>query len=444
MSAEPNPVRELEMLRDLVVSSIDVVKGAVLEHQDPPLTLHAVDEHPIHRRDEKDVLYALKSVASAGQMLRALCGPNTYLNDFTYGCHDQTSLLVACQADIPNLLGEGPCHIDELAAKAGLNAGVLARFLRNLCNSHIFEEVAPNTFANNALSVRYRSEALRAIVGHCIDGCRPASCKVWDAMTRPEYKDATEPTRAPFNIAYDTPLDYFKYTTTVRPEMAKRTQKAMGGKAFNLGEYLSLYPWAREKGAHIVDVGGAIGAATLPVLRAFPGLTLTVQDQPSSKPVFEKNLIDNFPEFVDAGTASFAPLDFFNEAPVKGAQIYFLRHIIHDWPDVEAVQVLKSCASAMTPQSKLLICEHMVSPTYRAAGESVPRGESQHDAPEPLLANWGDAPTSRLDLQVYSFVNAKQRTRIEYERLAAQAGLESVQVWRNLGDLTIVECRLRE
>lgn len=261
MSAESNPVRELEMLRDLVVSSIDVVKGAVLEHQDPPLTLHAVDEHPIHRRDERNVLYALKSIASAGQMLRALCGPNTYLNDFTYGCHDQTSLLVACQADIPNYLVEGPCHIDELAAKTGLNAGVLARFLRNLCNSHIFQEVAPNTFANNALSVRYRSEALRAIVGHwyvlvipqfrvpvadsfpSIDGCRPASCKVWDAMTSPEFKNATEPTKAPFNIAYDTPLDYFKYTTTVRPEMAKRTQKAMGGKAFNLGEYLSRKSW---------------------------------------------------------------------------------------------------------------------------------------------------------------------------------------------------------
>lgn len=146
---------------------------------------------------------------------------------------------------------------------------------------------------------------------------------------------------------------------------------------------------------------------------------------------------------MDAGAASFAPLDFFKEAPVKGAQIYFLRHIIHDWPDVEAVQVLKSCASAMTTESKLLICEHMVCPTYRAAGESVSRADSQHDAPEPLLANWGDAPTSRLDLQVYSFVNAKQRTRTEYERLAAQAGLESVQVWRNLGDLTIVECRLK-
>lgn len=146
---------------------------------------------------------------------------------------------------------------------------------------------------------------------------------------------------------------------------------------------------------------------------------------------------------MDTGIASFAPLDFFKEAPVKEAQIYFLRHVIHDWPDVEAVQVLKSCASAMTPQSKLLICEHMVCPTYRAAGETQPRGDSQHDAPEPLLANWGDAPTSRLDLQVYSFVNAKQRTRVEYERLAEQAGLESVQVWRNLGDLTIVECRLR-
>lgn len=58
-------------------------------------------------------------------------------------------------------------------------------------------------------------------------------------MTSPEFKDATAPTKTPFNIAYNTPLDYFKFATTERPEMAQRTQKAMGGKAFNLGQYLS-------------------------------------------------------------------------------------------------------------------------------------------------------------------------------------------------------------
>ncbi|KAJ5407630.1 hypothetical protein N7509_001513 [Penicillium cosmopolitanum] len=442
MDSNSNPVRELELLRDLIVSSVDIVKATITEHQDPQLTLDAIEEHPIFQRENQAVSYALKTIGSAGQMLRALCDPHIYLNDFTYGYHDQTSLLVACQADIPSHLENGPLEIGELANLTNLNGGVLARFLRNLCNSHIFREIEANKFANNSLSVRYKSETWKAIVGHCVDGGRPASCKVWDAMSDPEYKDSTEPTKSPFNIAYNTSLDYFAYTKTVRPEMAERTQRAMGGKAFNLEEFLSLYPWAEQKNAHIVDVGGAIGAATLPILRAFPGLSLTVQDQPESQPLFEKHLTERFSDVVGVSNTRFVSLDFFKECPVHGAEIYFLRHVIHDWPDTEAIRILKTCASAMIQGSKLLICEHMVCPTYHTAGDKESGANSQA-APEPLLANWGNAPTSRLDLQVYTFLNAKQRTRVEYELLAKQAGLELVQVWRNLGDLSIVECQLR-
>lgn len=102
----------------------------------------------------------------------------------------------------------------------------------------------------------------------------------------------------------------------------------------------------------------------------------------------------------------------------------------------------------MSAQSKLLICEHVVCPTYRSAEENstAEKGsssEARFVAPEPLLANWGDAPTSRLDLQVYTCLNAKQRTKLEYQALVEQAGLELVKVWRNLGDETILECRLR-
>lgn len=139
-------------------------------------------------------------------------------------------------------------------------------------------------------------------------------------------------------------------------------------------------------------------------------------------------------------------MDFFKSSPVKGADIYFLRHVIHDWPDAEAVKILSGCAASMTAQSKLLICEHVVCPTYRSADNSPTKGsdsEPQFVAPEPLLANWGDAPTSRLDLQVYTCLNAKQRTKLEYQTLVQQAGLELVKVWRNLGDETILECRLR-
>lgn len=166
MDPKSKPVRELELLRDLVVSSIDVVKATITEHQDPPLTLDAIEEHPIYQREDRDVSYALKTIGSAGQMLRALCEPHIYLNDFTYGYHDQTSLLVACQANIPNHLEKGPLSINELAKLTKLNGGVLARFLRNLCNSHIFREIEANKFANNSLSVRYKSETWKAIVGH--------------------------------------------------------------------------------------------------------------------------------------------------------------------------------------------------------------------------------------------------------------------------------------
>lgn len=45
--------------------------------------------------------------------------------------------------------------------------------------------------------------------------------------------------KAPFNIAYDTNLDYFQYVSSERPDIGNRAKKAMAGKGFNLGQYLS-------------------------------------------------------------------------------------------------------------------------------------------------------------------------------------------------------------
>lgn len=97
----------------------------------------------------------------------------------------------------------------------------------------------------------------------------------------------------------------------------------------------------------------------------------------------------------------------------------------------------------MKKGSKLLICEHMVCPTYHVVGQPILESNAL-GVPEPLLANWGDSATSRLDLQVYTFLNAKQRAQIEYELLVEQVGLELVQVWRNLGDLSIIEFQLQK
>lgn len=89
--ATQNTVHQLEALQRLIVSSIDIVKENVIQSNDPPLTLQALEEHPIHRRNDPALARALKTTSSTAEMLKALCDPNTLINDITYGvsnpCH---------------------------------------------------------------------------------------------------------------------------------------------------------------------------------------------------------------------------------------------------------------------------------------------------------------------------------------------------------------------
>lgn len=119
-------------------------------------------------------------------------------------------------------------------------------------------------------------------------------------------------------------------------------------------------------------------------------------------------------------------------------------HVIHNWPDAENVKTLANSAAKMTSSTKLLICEHVVLPSYRldlASNGATRSAQDDLAAPEPLLANWGAAPTSRLDLQVLACLNARQRTQAQYIDLVKQVGLEVLEFWRNMGPLVIVECR---
>ncbi|KAJ5988458.1 hypothetical protein N7481_003668 [Penicillium waksmanii] len=47
----------------------------------------------------------------------------------------------------------------------------------------------------------------------------------------------------------------------------------------------------------------------------------------------------------------------FEEHPVKGAKAYYLRTVLHDWPDKQAVEILSRLREAMGPGSLLLIHE---------------------------------------------------------------------------------------
>ena len=52
---------------------------------------------------------------------------------------------------------------------------------------------------------------------------------------------------------------------------------------------------------------------------------------------------------------SFQGHDFFQEQPVKGADVYFLRRVLHDWPDKYAEKILRAVLPAMEAQSRIVV-----------------------------------------------------------------------------------------
>src|SRR5262249_38776897 len=149
----------------------------------------------------------------------------------------------------------------------------------------------------------------------------------------------------------------------------------------------------------IVDVGGGHGALLSAILKATPGARGVVFDAPS--------VVEGAgPAVRAAGPADRCPAGgggFFKEvAPGGGAGL--VKHIIHDWNDAKATEILKSCRKAIQPTGKLPPVEIVIPPP----GEPSP----------------GKLP----DPEMLVICDGKERTEAEYRTLLAGAGLKLTRI----------------
>jgi hypothetical protein len=140
---------------------------------------------------------------------------------------------------------------------------------------------------------------------------------------------------------------------------------------------------------------------------------------------------------VDDKRITFVEHDFFQPQPLKNAPIYFMRYIIHDWPDKEAQKILKNVRDAMSTTSRLLICDRILVPTYHPKADEK---DSVETAPSPLLANWANSASSGADLLMMANFNAKERTVEEFRTLVNDVGLRVENLWFQNESLGILEC----
>ena len=96
--------------------------------------------------------------------------------------------------------------------------------------------------------------------------------------------------------------------------------------------------------------------------------------------------------------------DFFQPNPVKNAAIYFMRAILHDWPDSICLTILKHLRDAAGPNSKLVVIDTLVTHACRS------------DPTTPLLDNLGigqGAFPTALDLSVRVLVYVQSRHSVD-------------------------------
>ena len=87
----------------------------------------------------------------------------------------------------------------------------------------------------------------------------------------------------------------------------------------------SGFPWkSLPEGTTVCDVGGGIGHITLHFAKACPQIRVVLQDLPPTVEQARGFWKESAPEIVEQGRVTFADLDFINESPVPGQDIYYV------------------------------------------------------------------------------------------------------------------------
>jgi trans-aconitate methyltransferase len=98
-----------------------------------------------------------------------------------------------------------------------------------------------------------------------------------------------------------------------------------------------------------VDVGGGYGHQSKEVIRRLPWLQVRVVLQDTHAAAIDSAKGIEGLEVVYH--------DFTKAQPVKGARVYYLRNILHNWPDQACLSILSQLKDALAPDSVILLDE---------------------------------------------------------------------------------------
>lgn len=327
--------------------------------------------------------------------------PSELLIRLVTGYKISIAISIAAQLGIADLLHESPKTADELAHLTDTHSQSLFRFLRVLSSVGVFRRDGENRFHLTPLSECLRSdipESLRSIsIWSGIE-------EVWKVYGEMLYSLKTGKTT--FEKIYG--MESFPYFAQNRG-VAEIFDKAMSSFTSSIvPAVVASYDFSNVN--TVADVAGGHGILLARILKSNPHLKGILFDQPyvaeGANALLEEEAIAERCQIVGG--------DFFKSVP-GGAEIYLLKHIIHDWDEERALAILRNVHKAMPENGKLLLIECVLSETD-----------------EPSLG-------PIVDLEMLVMAGGRERTAKEYKELLAVAGFRLNQVIQTPSSMSIVE-----
>jgi O-methyltransferase domain/Dimerisation domain len=336
-----------------------------------------------------------------GQLHQRMIPPPAAMMELVTNAWVAQAITAAADLGIADALAKGPMTTDELAAAVDADADTVSRLLRALISRGVFRRRRDGRYDLTPLAETLRSDADVSLRAFARFVGAPQEREHWSHFT-----DAVRTGRAVIpELRGKSAFEYF----AGEPELDKIFNDAMTDlSGLAIPPVIAGYDFSRYP--TIVDVAGGHGRFLAAILNVTPQARGILFDQPhvvaGAPALLEQYRVADRVKLVEGS---------FFETVAEGGDAYLLKHIIHDWPDDEAVQILGNIRKAAGVGKHVLIVEFV-----------IPR----HDR---------EFPGKWLDLEMLVGASARERTAAQYGRLLSRAGFRMTRVVETISPYSVVE-----
>ena len=327
--------------------------------------------------------------------------PMTLLQ-LTTGKWVSQALAVVAELGIADLLKGGPRTAADIARATNSSEDGIYRLLRALGSVGLFAEAGQRKFRLTPLGRLLRTDSPQALGGYARFVGHESTWRPWG-----DLRHSVQSGEPAFDHVFGMPV--FEYFAKA-PEAAAVFDAAMTSiSTLESKAVAAAYDFAGIR--TLVDVAGGHGLMLATILKANRRM---------------QGILFDLPHVTAGATALLQSVgvadrcrivsgDFFASVP-GGGDAYVMKHIIHDWDDERAAQILRNCHRAMKAGGRMLVVEAV-----------IPSGNGAHFG-------------KLLDLEMLALTpRGRERTRAEFQELLRRSGFRLRRVIPTETHLSVVE-----